>query len=200
MGLTDKNLFAYCDNNPVVRIDIGGNIWETVFDIVSLGASVVEVCINPADPWAWAGLVGDAVDLIPFVTGVGEVARAVKVTTKVADRVDDVVDATKALRRSSDAASNLRNATGAYEIMYSSGKNYVGKGGLDRALRSAVDHAKPNHMNDMLGDTVVSIKWKYAPNSATAFIEEYALQTIRGVNNSFTYNKIWGPGRKMYLR
>jgi len=84
--VTDKNLYAYCDNNPVIRSDDGGMVWETVFDILSLGASIVEVAINPADPWAWAGLVGDAVDLIPFVTGVGEVTRAVKTTTKLIER------------------------------------------------------------------------------------------------------------------
>ena len=27
MGLTDKNLFAYCDNNPVMRADDGGDYW-----------------------------------------------------------------------------------------------------------------------------------------------------------------------------
>ena len=30
MGLTDKNLFAYCDNNPVMRADYGGNFWHIV--------------------------------------------------------------------------------------------------------------------------------------------------------------------------
>ena len=28
--LTDKNLFAYCDNNPIVRRDSGGYIWGMV--------------------------------------------------------------------------------------------------------------------------------------------------------------------------
>ena len=28
--LTDKNLFAYCDNNPIVRRDSSGYVWETV--------------------------------------------------------------------------------------------------------------------------------------------------------------------------
>ena len=42
MGLTDKNLFAYCDNNPVVRVDHSGQFWDTVFDVISLGASIVE--------------------------------------------------------------------------------------------------------------------------------------------------------------
>ena len=29
-GLTDKNLFAYCDNNPITRIDKGGKFWNLV--------------------------------------------------------------------------------------------------------------------------------------------------------------------------
>ena len=29
MTLTDKNLYAYCDNNPVMRKDIEGDIWVT---------------------------------------------------------------------------------------------------------------------------------------------------------------------------
>ena len=30
MGLTDKNLYAYCDNNPVIRVDHGGDFWHIV--------------------------------------------------------------------------------------------------------------------------------------------------------------------------
>ena len=30
MGLTDKNLYAYCDNNPVMRADYGGDFWHIV--------------------------------------------------------------------------------------------------------------------------------------------------------------------------
>ena len=77
-GLLGNNTFAYYANNPVVRLDHGGQFWDTVFDIISLGTSIVEVCINPKDPWAWAGLAGDAIDLIPCVTGVGEITRAAK--------------------------------------------------------------------------------------------------------------------------
>ena len=28
MGLSDKNLYAYCDNNPVMRKDSNGKIWH----------------------------------------------------------------------------------------------------------------------------------------------------------------------------
>ena len=37
MGLTDKNLFAYCDNNPIMRADKDGEFWLTA---VAIGAGV----------------------------------------------------------------------------------------------------------------------------------------------------------------
>ena len=35
MGLADKNLFAYCDNNPVTRADDGGEWWH-----IAIGAAI----------------------------------------------------------------------------------------------------------------------------------------------------------------
>ena len=104
-ALTDKNLYAYCDNNPVMRRDGGGQFWDTAFDVVSLAFSVVDVVANPADPWAWAGLVGDVLDLIPFVSGLGEATDLMRVATKagdIADAVDDIHDTAKALDRIDD--------------------------------------------------------------------------------------------------
>ena len=37
-GLTDKNYFAYCDNNPVVRVDSNGEFWNYVVGAVVGGA------------------------------------------------------------------------------------------------------------------------------------------------------------------
>lgn len=91
----DKNLFAYCDNNPVIRVDNGGQFWESVFDIVSLGFSIYDVIRNPKEVGSWAGLVGDVIDLIPFVTGVGEVVRATKITSKIADSFGNLSKAQK---------------------------------------------------------------------------------------------------------
>ena len=104
-ALTDKNLYAYCDNNPVNRSDAGGAFWETAFDLVSLGISVAEVCSNPTDPWAWAGLVGDAIDLVPFVTGVGEITKAVKTIDKIADTADVANDVKKSVSASKRAGA-----------------------------------------------------------------------------------------------
>lgn len=44
---------------------------------------------------------------------------------------DDVIDTTKTLKRaidSADTANDIRRSTGSYEIIYKSGKNYVGNG------------------------------------------------------------------------
>ena len=81
--LNDKNLYLYCDNNPITRDDSKGHVWETVFDVVSLGASIMETVTNPRNAWNWVGLAGDVIDLVPFVTGVGETTRALKTIGKI---------------------------------------------------------------------------------------------------------------------
>lgn len=97
------NSFAYCGNDPVNRTDADGEFWDTVFDIVSLGFSIADVIQNPSDPWAWAGLIGDVVDLVPFVTGVGELTKAAGAVADVADVIDDVHDTARALDNIEDA-------------------------------------------------------------------------------------------------
>ncbi len=92
------NLYCYCMNDPVNLYDSSGHWVETVFDLFSLGVSIVEVIINPYDPLNWAGLAGDALDLIPFVTGVGETVRGVKVVAKGVDMTDDVYDTIKIMK------------------------------------------------------------------------------------------------------
>jgi len=104
---TDKNLYSYCDNNPIVREDASGAIWETPFDIVTIVISAVEVIIDPRDPMNWIGLAADVVDLIPFVTGVGEATRVVKISTKAVDMVDDAHDTYKAVDTAVDTTKKL---------------------------------------------------------------------------------------------
>ena len=81
-------MFAYCANSPVTHVDPAGNALETIFDLLSLGASIAEVAVNPADPWAWVGLIGDLADVaIPCVGGLGEL--------KGAGAIDDSLDLAK---------------------------------------------------------------------------------------------------------
>ena len=164
-------MFAYCNNNPVIHYDSCGTALDTVFDIISLGTSIAEVVINPADPWAWAGLLGDVADVaIPFVGGIGEAVDAMKLVKGAVKNSDNIVDAAKTVKHL------VSESTGAYEIVYKSGKNYVGKGSFSRAITSAAEHARPNPLNNMLGDEVVSITWKKAANQREAFISEYLMQ------------------------
>ena len=105
-SLTEKNLYTYCDNNPVVRRDESGAIWETVFDLISLGASIAEVAANPADIWAWAGLAGDTIDLIPIMTGAGETIRGLKAVNKI----DDISDAARITNKVDDVSDIITGA------------------------------------------------------------------------------------------
>ena len=101
--ITDKNLYAYCDNNPVMRVDGQGNFWDVIGDLWSLGNSVLDVIEDPTDPWAWASLGGDALDLaVPFFSGGGETVRVVKAVNNVVDTVDDTVDTAKLANRTED--------------------------------------------------------------------------------------------------
>ncbi len=48
MGLTEKNLFAYCDNNPVTRADSSGQVWHIIAGaVVGLASQyVANVCFG----------------------------------------------------------------------------------------------------------------------------------------------------------
>ena len=189
-----NNMFAYCNNNPVVRQDSTGTAFETVFDIASLAFSVADVIANPTNPWAWAGLVGDVIDVaVPFLTGVGEATKAVGTTVRVVSKVDDVVDAAKTLRRTADATDDIKDAVGTYVVLYKNGSNYVGKGPFKRAIKSASEHLQNR-------DEIASIIWAPTSSNKTAFIAEYLLQTVRkvGKEGQDTFNKIWSPGRTLF--
>ena len=85
-----------------------GTAVETIFDIISLGASIVDVAVDPWDPWAWLGLLGDVADVaIPCVGGLGEAVDALK-AMKV---IDDTVDVDKLINNTLSVISTVANAT-----------------------------------------------------------------------------------------
>ena len=86
-----------------MRIDRGGEFWDTIFDVVSLVVSVVDVVKNPTDPMAWAGLAADAVCLVtPGLTGGGTIVKA----TSKADDIIDVVQTTKKVDKVSEVVKH----------------------------------------------------------------------------------------------
>lgn len=58
----------------------------------------------------WIGLAMDVVDLIPFVTGVGEATRVVKISTKAVDMVDDAHDTVKFVDNTVDVVKSVDNS------------------------------------------------------------------------------------------
>ena len=84
-ALTDKNLYSYCDNNPVVRKDTGGDYWETAFDIASLAVTASEIIEDPTDPLNYVALTGDIIDVLTPVAGIGETIKAVRAVDKLSD-------------------------------------------------------------------------------------------------------------------
>ena len=106
-GVLGCNMFMYCGNNPVTRMDETGTAWETVFDVVSLVASVAEVIANPRSVWNWAGVVADTVDLIPFVTGLGESVRALKTINKI----ENLVDSSKTVKKGWKVGNDITTLT-----------------------------------------------------------------------------------------
>ena len=105
-GIIGNNMFSYCGNNPVNRIDTGGYFWDTVFDVVSLCFSVADVIANPDDPIAWIGLAADVASLvIPFATGGGAIVD-------IATKSDDVIETVSVINKSDDfvdTAKTLEN-------------------------------------------------------------------------------------------
>ncbi len=128
-----NNIYVYCGNNPICFRDSNGHFIDILWDGASFIISIVDVAKNPSDPWAWAGLVGDAADLIPGVTGAGEAIKAAKVVKKTANVVDTAKDVTKAADKTKDVSKVVGNAVETWgkdasskvlrENMISAGKN-----------------------------------------------------------------------------
>ena len=105
MGLTDKNLFAYCDNNPVIRADHGGDFWNVVIGaVVGAAAGIVgqvisdvvtsvlngEVTISNWQTYTGAAVGGAAGGVVLATTGNMNAANAVTgaVTTGVGQSLE----------------------------------------------------------------------------------------------------------------
>ena len=112
-GIIGCNMFAYCGNNPVVRLDADGQAYETVWDIISLGLSIADLLANPGDIWMWISLGGDVIDvLIPFVGGVGETVKVLRITLEFADGFGDLSRASEFGIKSYKILKNQTRGTG----------------------------------------------------------------------------------------
>ena len=89
------NLYAYCNNNPVMFTDESGYFWDTLFDIGFIIWGIVDLVNGGWKDWKnWVALVVDILlAAIPFVpAGVGQVV-------KVGNKVDNIIDTASALNK-----------------------------------------------------------------------------------------------------
>ena len=93
------NLYTYCCNNPIACIDSTGHAFETIWDIISLAFSVADAYNDPFNPMSWICVACDAVDLLPFVSGVGEVVRTYKAASAASKTVDTIDDAVSVVKK-----------------------------------------------------------------------------------------------------
>ena len=80
----DKNLFAYCDNNPVIRADIGGDFWHIIIGtaIGAITGGVLKVASNmiagkPATDGLAVAMLSGAVSGALASTGIGRLGMAI---------------------------------------------------------------------------------------------------------------------------
>ena len=124
------HLYTYCGNDGINRIDPSGNIWETIFDIVSIGESIYSMVTNPS--WENAGyLAWDVASIIPGVPGsyVAKVpAKVIKSSAKAAKTAKTAVKASKAGKYVNKAAKGIRRSSKAkrVKILYKN-KKYTKK-------------------------------------------------------------------------
>lgn len=190
-----RNLYAYCNNNPVTYKDSTGEVIDTILDVISLATSVFSVISNPTDPTNWVSVGADIVCLIlPGATGGGAAVKAAKNIDKGAD----VIENFKRTYEYADKVSDVKRMTGSYTIYYASGKVYDGKGGVKRAVTSA---KRTRKLPDDTVDKVTGINWSSAPTHRDAFVDEYERMMSHkyGIpqEKQYLYNKIWSPGKKM---
>ena len=148
-SLLGYNLFAYCENNPVVRVDYGGRFWDYIVDIGFLAWSIVDVVNDPDDWKNWAALTVDVVlAVVPFVpSGGGQVIKAGNKIDNALDvanainKVDDVQDIAKVtmIGRNMNRVTNTANMIGKADNLYEAWKGYdVTATGMKKILHNGI--------------------------------------------------------------
>jgi len=185
-------MFAYCNNSPVIHKDSQGTAVETVWDLISLGVSIAEVCVNPGDVWAWIGLAGDVIDVIvPCVGGIGETVRAAKSLSKATDVVEiakatdfteDAVDVIKTLDRTSGFTKSTANAGRKIHDGYKATAEFVQDGKEYRKIKGI----RPDYI-----DFDAKVIYELKPNNPRAIRQ--------GVHQLQKYNRSIGGGYRLRL-
>lgn len=185
-------MFAYCNNNPVIHKDSQGTAVETVWDLISLGVSIAEVCVNPGDVWAWIGLAGDVIDVIvPCVGGLGETVRAAK-SLKKADTVIEIAKATDFTDEAAELVKSLDRSSGFTKSNLKDGFNiHTGYKATPDFLKAGKETRKYTGIRPDYIDTKAKVIYELKPNNPRAIRQ--------GVHQLQKYNRAIGGGYRLRL-
>ena len=172
--------------------DSQGTAIETVWDLISLGVSIAEVCVNPGDVWAWIGLAGDVIDVIvPCVGGIGETVRAAK-SLKKADAVVEIAKATDFTDDAADLIKTLDRTSGYTKSTASAGRK-IHKGykatpqfNPDWKEFSEITGIRPDYI-----DFDAKVIYELKPNNPRSIRQ--------GVHQLQKYNRSLGGGYRLRL-
>ncbi len=133
-GFSGNNMYAYCNNNPVIRIDCNGQFWDYVLDVCFLVWSIADVFNDPSDWKNWTALGIDIVfAVVPFVpSGGGQVVKVgnkIENTMDIANainKVDNIQDAAKVtmIGRKMDRVTETARLVGIADNLYDVWKGY----------------------------------------------------------------------------
>ena len=199
MALTDKNLYAYCDNNPVMRVDEDGEFWLTALIGGAIGAIVggasaalsggdaFDIFIGVASGFAGGALTASGVGVVGQMLGssvismsanaISQFKNIITKKTNSFDYIDVLFDG---------ATSAITAAWGGNGAIYgnsagivSAWNRYKAKGLLNK--RAAYYFAKTAHNsdNEFVFTSIVKSSGKNAFGSAIVFGKNLARSIFR---------------------
>ena len=193
-GILSSNMFAYCENNPVMGTDPTGEFLDTVFDVVSLCASVADAIDNPDDPGAWIGVACDVVDLLPFVTGVGETYKLLRNSGKLIKKTK-IVDGVR-IQKAKDFTAEAKTVVKSLDRSSGYTKSSLSAGreihkGYKTGLSGIKEYGKVKGIRPDYVDFKKGIIYELKPNNPRSIKS--------GINQLHKYNNALGGGFTLIL-
>ena len=183
--LKEKNLYLYCDNNPVARVDIEGHFWITAALVgfatstvgkMIIGAAVGAV-INIGSCWIAAKVTGQKFDyddgiaagingalsgINPYVGGIASGACAYYMTKKDGGNIGEIVASTSAAFVGTTCMGNLGSIIGGESLNIGIGAIYSATFGTGGNLVAAGVNAGISQRNKIGYDKTLHIYKKSA--------------------------------------
>ena len=178
----------------MMGVDPTGEFLDTVFDVVSLCASVADAIDNPDDPGAWIGVACDVVDLLPFVTGVGETYKLLRNSGKLIKKTK-IVDSVR-IQKAKDFTAEAKTVVKSLDRSSGYTKSSLSAGreihkGYKTGLSGIKEYGKVKGIRPDYVDFKKGIIYELKPNNPRSIKS--------GINQLHKYNNALGGGFTLIL-